>query len=93
MLGKDFKDNAITLHFIKSDNHVYDITLKVDTTIISGYCYNYTGNLMLLKLSSTLFVNVDCNFIIKIIDMNNISVKPVGTGLFSNIDEYRLTRK
>jgi hypothetical protein len=48
---------------------------------------------MLLKLSSTLFVNVDCNFIIKIIDMNNIIVKPVGTGLFSNIDEYRLVRE
>lgn len=89
--GFDVNGETTTISFIESIINKFDITLKINRDIYSGYCNEMAGNLLVLKLNSIELSNVDCTWITEM-DGDTLLIKHIGTGLFSGQQNFKLTK-
>jgi len=89
--GLDINGIKTSISFIESYTNKFDITLKISRDIYSGYCYEMSGNLLVLKLNSVELSNVDCTWITEM-NGDTLSIKHIGTGMFVGKQSFKVTK-
>lgn len=81
-IGKSDKGQATRITFSRSDVHLFDVTIKIGTSIVTGYCTKSSSNIWLMKLNSIEFTNLNATWVSNFFN-HTLKIEHIGTDIFN----------